>query len=84
MDINELREQIDSIDTELVDLYKKRMNVAGEIAIYKKENGMRVADPLRERELLNTVAEKAGEEFEAGEGFYFQPLWNYQGFTKIS
>ena len=38
MDINELRGQIDTIDDELVKLFAKRMDVAAQIAEYKKEH----------------------------------------------
>ena len=32
MDIKDLRENIDAIDREIVELFKKRMNVAAEVA----------------------------------------------------
>ena len=60
MDLNELRNQIDNIDDELVKLFCRRMEVAGEIADYKKEHNMPVFVPGREREKLLDVAEKAG------------------------
>ena len=64
MDINELRQQIDSVDKELVELFKKRMNVSAQVAEYKRENNMRVLDPSRERALLAKVSELSGAEFE--------------------
>ena len=63
MDLLECRKEIDNIDKELVELFVKRMNVAKEVAAYKKENGMNVYDAERERKLLEKVEEKAGEEF---------------------
>ncbi|MBQ8141052.1 MAG: chorismate mutase [Clostridia bacterium] len=63
MDINELRSSIDSIDKELVELFKKRMNVSAEVAEYKRQNNMNVLDASRERALLAKVAETAGDEF---------------------
>ena len=64
MDISELRTQIDSIDKELVELFKKRMNVSADVAEYKRQNGMRVLDASRERALLAKVSELSGKEFE--------------------
>ncbi|MBQ7383352.1 MAG: prephenate dehydratase [Clostridia bacterium] len=64
MDISELRNNIDAIDRELVELFKKRMNVSAEVAEYKRQNNMRVLDSSRERALLTKVAELSGEEFE--------------------
>ena len=64
MELSELRQQIDGIDRQLVDLFIKRMNVAAEVAEYKRENGMNVLDASRERALLAKVSELSGENFE--------------------
>ncbi len=74
MDIKELRNEIDDINSQLVELYKKRMAVSAQIADYKKENGLAVFDPVRERELLVNVSEQAGEEFESGVRVLFSML----------
>ena len=62
MEINELRQQIDAIDKELVDLFTRRMAVSGQIAEYKRANGMPVLVPARERAILQEVAAQAGPE----------------------
>ena len=62
MDISELREEIDTIDDQLVKLFGQRMDVAAQIAAYKKENNLPIYVPVREREKLQDVAEKAGPE----------------------
>ena len=59
--MNELREKIDGIDRQLVELYCQRMETAAEIGRYKQEHGLPVLDSERERILLNKVAEQAGE-----------------------
>ena len=64
MDIQELRKNIDEIDRELVDLFLRRMSISAEVAEYKREVGMPVLDPARERALLERVSEMSGEEFE--------------------
>ena len=64
MDIKELRAQIDKIDDELVKLFCARMDVAAQIADYKKENGLPILVPAREREKLVDVAGKAGPDME--------------------
>ena len=65
MELQTLRNEIDSIDRELVDLFLRRMNVAAEVAEYKRENSLPVFDPARERALLTKISELSGEEFEA-------------------
>lgn len=63
MNLEAYRNEIDNIDKELVALFVKRMNVAKDIALYKKESGKAVYDSERERKLLEKVEENAGEEF---------------------
>ena len=48
-DLTELRGKIDSIDAQLVDLFKERMNVSRDIAAYKKAHSMPTLDAGRER-----------------------------------
>lgn len=56
MDINELREEINRIDSELTALFNKRMHVSLGVAQYKIENNMPVLDKTRERAVLDKVA----------------------------
>ncbi len=60
MDLQELRLEIDKIDDELVRLFGQRMEIAAQIADYKKENCLPILVPAREREKLQDVAQKAG------------------------
>ena len=62
MELKELRDQIDTIDDELVSLFTKRMELSAQIADYKKANRMPIHVPSREREILQEVAAKAGPE----------------------
>lgn len=54
--------KIDSIDAQLVDLFKQRMAVSRDIAAYKKEHSLPTLDAGRERALLAKVGTQAGEE----------------------
>ncbi len=64
MELQDLRAEINQIDEELVSLFLKRMNVAAEVAAYKKEHGLPVLDPARERALLARLSDRAGTENE--------------------
>ncbi len=55
------RDRIDELDQQIVELFAKRMEIAAEIAGYKKEKGLPVQDVRREREKLLTVAEASPE-----------------------
>ena len=62
MDIKDLREQIDSIDNQITDLFCKRMQVAENIAEYKTQNNLPVHDGERERKLLARVYDNSDSE----------------------
>ncbi len=64
MELKDLREQIDGIDRQLVDLFIRRMHVSAEVADYKREHGMPVLDSSRERALMEKISHLSGEEFE--------------------
>ncbi len=57
MDIKLSREEIDSIDKRMIDLFKQRMACSANIAQYKKENNMPVFDSARESQLINKNVE---------------------------
>ena len=60
MDLSQLRLQIDNIDDQLISLFGQRMQVAAQIADYKKQNNLPIYVPSREREKLLDVSKKAG------------------------
>ncbi len=62
--LEECRVEIDAIDRELVELLTRRMYVATDVAIYKKENGLPIYDADREKLLLEKVRTLAGEKYE--------------------
>ena len=62
MDLSQLRSQIDSIDDQLISLFGQRMEIAAQIADYKKQNNLPIYVPSREREKLLDVSQKAGTE----------------------
>ena len=55
MDLKDYREQIDRIDRTLLEKLQERMRVAEGIAKYKLEHGMRVFDPVRERQKIEKL-----------------------------
>ena len=65
MELKDLRNQIDVIDDELVKLFVKRMEASAQVADYKKANNMPIHVPSREREILQKVANKAGQGMES-------------------
>jgi len=64
MDLQEIRSVIDKIDAQLIQLFKERMDLSKKVAEYKKQHGIPIHDPVREREILIKVSEKVENEYE--------------------
>ena len=54
-EIGRLRLQIDEVDRELVDLLRRRVLLVVRVARLKRDLGVAVYDPARERELVDRV-----------------------------
>jgi len=61
MDLSSYRAEIDRLDDELITLFARRMELAAQIAEYKRQTGTPVLDARREREKLLDVAAKCPE-----------------------
>lgn len=58
-DINELRKEIDKINSNILDLLLERQNISFEIAKYKSKNNLPIVDKNREKIILDNIASKA-------------------------
>ena len=56
LDLNKIREEINETDDSIAKLFEKRMNLAGKVAEYKRQNDMAVYDRKRERDIMNRVS----------------------------
>ena len=63
LDLGEIRNEIDTIDREIVELFEKRMELCGNVAEYKIENGKQVLDTHREKEKIDKVMALARNSF---------------------
>ena len=76
MDLEALRTEIDGIDTQLTDLFVKRMKIAAQIGQYKKEHNLAVMNQGREREILSRISQQAGEELDSYARILFATLFD--------
>lgn len=75
MDLTDLRRQIDVIDSQIVELYEKRMEISSQVAEYKIETGKKVFDKAREEEKLRKVKALTHNEFNShGIGELFEQI----------
>lgn len=61
--LDDIREEIDSVDAEMVSLYEKRMDLAEQVAEYKISTGKKVLDKEREKSKLEKIKTLATTEF---------------------
>ena len=61
-ELSALRQQIDRIDARIFELFEERAGVSEEVAAYKREHGLRVFDPARERAKVADAAARVPED----------------------
>ena len=79
MEIKEIRDRIDAVDTEMAALFEKRMQVVKEVASYKRERGLPVEDREREQRLIEKHSAEIADERIRSSYIVFQ-----QGLMEIS
>ena len=63
LDLLEIRDQIDGIDTQIVKLFEERMKLCADVAEFKIQTGKKVLDPEREAQKLDALKNKASSPF---------------------
>lgn len=61
-DLIKIREEIDDIDSQIIELYEKRMELTTEVAEYKISTGKQVLDKQREKEKLDRAEAQVKDE----------------------
>lgn len=74
MDIEKKRAEIDEIDSFIVKLFLRRMQTCGDIGRYKKENGIRVYDEAREKDIFAKTGALAPEQMKEYVGLLYETV----------
>lgn len=74
MDLKELRNQIDGIDSEILKLFIKRMEVCRKVAEYKKVNDLPVMQGEREKQIIERVRANSPEDLRDGAAMLFRNI----------
>ena len=61
--LTQLREQIDAVDKQIVELFEQRMQISADVAKYKISIGKKVFDKEREQAKLASLKEMAHNDF---------------------
>ena len=75
MDLQDYRAMIDEADERLLEVFKERMDIARQIALFKKENGLPAMDAARERDKLVDIGNKAGDDLRSYAYMLFNMLF---------
>jgi chorismate mutase len=59
LDLTEIRQRLDAIDTQLVDVLVARTQLINEVIAFKRANGMAVVDRSREDEMMERIGQLA-------------------------
>ena len=59
LDLEELRRGIDAVDQQILQLLHERVRLVMQVGEYKRERGIPVYDPARERALLERLSKAA-------------------------
>lgn len=59
LDLDELRRSIDAVDQQILKLVHERVRLVMQVGEYKRERGIPVYDPARERALLERLCKAA-------------------------
>lgn len=60
MELKDLRQEIDKVDSQLAELFNKRMELCSQVAEYKKQANLPTLDLAREEEVLKQAEERCG------------------------
>lgn len=76
MNLDEVRLKINSINDQMLALFKERMALSKDVAAAKKEMNKAVYDPKRERDILDKVTLAAGPDMDLYARRFFEALFS--------
>ena len=71
-ELGDIREEIDQVDSDIISLFLKRMQLCDDVATFKRENNIPVLDKGRERAKIASVLEKVPDDMKS----YTMSLFN--------
>ena len=74
MNLEEIRQDIDRLDNELLELFVRRMKLCCDVAEYKAKNGLPVFQGSREQEILKRVSEMSPDGLESASELLFSQI----------
>ncbi len=76
MNLEEIRKDIDKVDSQIADLFKERMALSLDIAKAKQEGNLPVVNASREKEILHRISNEVGEPLDGYARILFNTLFD--------
>ena len=76
MKLEEIRKDIDKVDSQIADLFKERMALSLDIAKAKQEGNLPVVNASREKEILHRISNEVGEPLDGYARILFNTLFD--------
>lgn len=74
MELDQIRKNIDETDSEILELFERRMRLCMDVADYKAKNNLPVFQSGREKQVLEKIAQKSSEGMEAAAKLLFAQI----------
>ena len=79
MELDEIRERIDTVDENMLALFLERMVLSDRVAAYKRAHSLPLTNKTREREILARVTEKHRLTGAVCPPVFYEPFRAFQG-----
>lgn len=76
MKLEEIRKDIDKVDSQIAQLFMERMDLALQVAKTKEEHNLAVVNQSREKEILHRISEEVGEPMDGYARILFNTLFD--------
>lgn len=76
MNLEDIRKEIDKVDSQIAQLFRKRMGLALEVAKTKEKNNLAVVNSTREKEILRRISDEIGEPLDGYGRILFNTLFD--------
>ena len=76
MKLEEIRKDIDKVDSQIADLFKERMALSLDIAKAKQEGNLPVVNASREKEIIHRISNEVGEPLDGYARILFNTLFD--------
>ncbi|MCB6994269.1 chorismate mutase [bacterium 210820-DFI.6.37] len=76
MNLEDIRKEIDKVDSQIAQLFRERMGLALEVAKTKEKNNLAVVNSTREKEILRRISDEIGEPLDGYGRILFNTLFD--------